>query len=73
MRADANNGKPLFVGVARTKDVKDYLGATDYAELTDVDYSPFEPSYRAHTGEQAPRDPAGEDFWTASTHGTGSP
>jgi hypothetical protein len=72
VRADANNGKPLFVGVARSQDVKNYLAATDYAEVTDVDYSPFEPTYRAHTGGAVPATPAAQDFWAASTHGTGT-
>ena len=29
MRVDSRNSKPVFVGVARSKDVEDYLGATD--------------------------------------------
>ena len=37
-------GKPVFVGIARTSDVSDYLRSTSYTSVTDVDYSPFRAS-----------------------------
>ena len=65
-------GKPVFVGVARTSDVSAYLGGTAYTSVTDVDYSPFQASYRDHGGDRRPALPADQDFWAASAHGSGT-
>jgi hypothetical protein len=72
LRVDSNNDKPVFVGIAHSKDVGAYLDHSAYAELTDVDYSPFEPTYRGHQGAQRPGAPADQDIWVASTHGPGT-
>jgi hypothetical protein len=72
LRADSRNGKPVFIGIARSRDVGAYLGGTSYAELTDVDYSPFEPTYRDHVGTRTPGAPADQGIWAASTHGPGT-
>jgi hypothetical protein len=69
----SNAGKPVFIGVARTRDVDAYLRGTAHATVTDVEYGPFEhfkPSYRTHAGER-PAPPAAQRFWTASTSGPG--
>jgi hypothetical protein len=72
LRVDANNDKPVFVGIARSKDVGAYLDHSAYAELTDVEYSPFDPTYRDHQGAQRPSAPADQNIWVASTHGPGT-
>jgi hypothetical protein len=72
LRADAHNGKPLFVGIARSTDVDAYLRRSEYAEITDVDYDPFHASYRAHAGAEKPAAPAEQDIWVAQTHGAGT-
>jgi hypothetical protein len=72
LRADSRNGKPVFIGIARTRDVDDYLSGTAYAQLTDVDYSPFDPTYRDHAGAGAPGVPSRQGIWVASTHGPGT-
>lgn len=72
LRADARGGKPVFVGIARSRDVDAYLRGTSYSELTDVDYSPFDPKYRDHTGARAPGVPSEQGIWVASTHGPGT-
>jgi hypothetical protein len=65
-------GKPVFVGIARTSDVSDYLSGTSYTSVTDVDYSPFQASYRDHNhGGDRPALPADQTFWAASAHGPG--
>ena len=64
--------KPVFVGIARTSDVSDYLHGTSYTSVTDVDYSPFRASYRDHGGDRRPGLPAQQDFWVASAHGSGT-
>lgn len=72
LRADARNGKPVFIGIARTGDVDRYLSGTAYAQLTDIDYSPFEPTYRDHAGTGSPGVPSEQGIWVASTHGPGT-
>jgi hypothetical protein len=65
-------GKPIFAGIARTGDVDAYLAGASHATLTDVDFSPFEASYRETTGERLPGPPAAQDIWVARAHGPGS-
>ena len=65
-------GKPVFVGIARTSDVSDYLRSTSYTSVTDVDYSPFRASYRDHGGDRRPALPAQQGFWADSAHGSGT-
>jgi hypothetical protein len=71
VRATANDGKPVFVGVARTTDVEDYLRGSAHDVVTDVDYDPFEADYSARPGERKPGRPAEQGFWAASAHGGG--
>jgi hypothetical protein len=72
VKAHTRDGKPVFVGIARTADVDRYLGSSAHAVLTDVDYSPFDPTYRAAGGEHRPRTPAAQDFWAAKASGGGT-
>src|SRR3954447_4357389 len=65
-------GKPVFVGIARTSDVSNFLRSTSYTSLTDVDYSPFRASYHDHGGDRRPALPAQQTFWAASAHGSGT-
>lgn len=71
LRATPHNGKPVFVGIARSDDVSRYLASSAHATLTDVNYDPFEASYRTTGGEQRPAAPADQGFWAASAHGSG--
>jgi hypothetical protein len=74
LEVESSAGKPVFVGIARTSDVSDYLRGTSYTEVTDVDYSPFDASYRDRDrgGHRRPALPADQDFWAASAHGSGT-
>jgi len=73
LAVESRAGKPVFVGIARTSDVSDYLRGTSYTSVTDVDYSPFHASYRDHdrSGDRRLALPADQGFWVASTHGSG--
>jgi hypothetical protein len=71
LKATSRDGKPIFVGIARTKDVDAYLRGTGHATVTDVDYAPFRASYRTHGGEQ-PAPPVAQRFWTAAANGDGT-
>jgi hypothetical protein len=72
VRAESNDGKPVFVGIARTADVDDYLRGTAHDVVTDVEYDPFDADYSARSGEREPAAPARQDFWAASAHGGGA-
>ncbi|MEA2385183.1 MAG: hypothetical protein QOH72_5154 [Solirubrobacteraceae bacterium] len=71
LKATSHGGKPVFVGIAPTKDVNAYLRGTSHATVTDVNYSPFRASYRTHGG-RAPAPPVAQRFWTASATGDGT-
>jgi hypothetical protein len=66
------NGKPAFVGIARTRDVAAYLHGTAHTVVEDVSYSPFRVAYRDSSGDAAPTVPADQGFWVASAHGPGT-
>jgi hypothetical protein len=71
LEVDPRGDRPAFVGIARTADVERYLGASAHSVVTDVHLDPFEADYRSRPGARAPADPAAQDFWAASAHGSG--
>ena len=71
LRAESNDGKPLFIGIARTSDVSDYLRGSSHALITDVDYSPFHVDYRTQDGDRIPAAPGAQRIWAASAQGAG--
>ena len=71
VRAESNDGKAVFVGIARTRDVEDYLRGTAHDVVTDVDVDPFDADYSARPGDRKPAPPAEQSFWAASAHGPG--
>jgi len=58
-------GRPLFVGVARTRDVDAFLRGVAYSEVSDIDYAPFSARYASHAGKHKPGPPAAQGFWAA--------
>ena len=71
LTATSNDGKPVFVGIARSSDVEDYLRGTDHTTLRDVDFEPFEADYREHPAERSPAAPGSRPIWVASSQGEG--
>lgn len=71
LKVDSQADKPVFVGIARTSDVSDYLAGVAHTTLTDVHTSPFEASYDGHSGERHPVAPAESHIWAASQQGSG--
>ena len=62
----AKGGKPLFVGVARTRDVDAYLRGVAHSEVSDIDYAPFSARYDAASADAPPARPAGQQrIWAA--------
>jgi hypothetical protein len=71
LKATSRDGKPVFVGIAKTKDVDAYLRGAGHATVTDVNYTPFRAEYRTHEGGR-PAPPATQRFWTVSANGNGT-
>jgi hypothetical protein len=64
-------GKPVFVGIARKRDVDTYLAGVSHTLATDLDPRPFHVTYVARPGTAAPGRPADQRFWAATASGTG--
>jgi hypothetical protein len=71
LQVESQDDKPVFVGIARTSDVEDYLASVSHSTLTDVSTSPFEADYDHHAGSRDPLAPADANIWAASQHGSG--
>ena len=71
LQVESRDDKPVFVGIARTSDVENYLQGVSHTTLTDVDTSPFEAQYDDHAGNTRPVAPADSQIWVASEHGSG--
>ncbi|WP_248760761.1 DUF4389 domain-containing protein [Pseudarthrobacter sp. SSS035] len=67
----ANTGKDIFVGIAPRADVDRYVAGSNYSELRDVEFRPFSAEYREVQGTTQLPAPADQDFWAASTAGSG--
>jgi hypothetical protein len=64
-------GKPVFVGIARSRDAQRYLATSPHATLTDVEVDPFVADYRTSAGTTRPGAPAAQGIWAAQTQGSG--
>ena len=71
LQVESRDEKPVFVGIARTSDVENYLQGVSHSTLTDVSTSPFEADYDDHAGDRRPVAPADSQIWVASEHGSG--
>jgi hypothetical protein len=71
LQVESRNDKPVFVGIARSSDVEDYLQGVSHTTLTDVDTSPFDADYEDHAGHRSPVAPVDSNIWAASQHGSG--
>ena len=67
----SNGAKPLFIGIARTRDVDRYLARVEHDELRDIRFDPFKIDYR-RLGSGAPTAPSTQSFWRARASGTGT-
>jgi hypothetical protein len=72
VRVNADSGRPIFIGIARTADLERYLRGTEHDDVSGLTYNPFQVSYQHTNGHAPPRAPADESFWVASTRGSGN-
>jgi hypothetical protein len=69
IRAEGEDGRPIFLGIGRDRDVDRYLAGVRHAELTD--FVDGEPRYRPYPGGAPRRPPGAEDLWVAESQGPG--
>ncbi len=70
LRVDgARSTDDVFVGIARSADVEDYLADTAYSQVVELDNQ--SPRYLEVDGLLSIAPPADQNFWTASIVGTG--
>ena len=69
--ASSSDGKPVFVGVARKRDVDAYLAKVSRSQIRNLEYGPFKVDYANRAGTASPPRPASRSIWAASTSGTG--
>jgi hypothetical protein len=72
LRVTPRAGKDVFVGIARSSDVSDYLRGTAHATVTDLDYDPFAVDYATTHGVRRAAPPATQGIWTAQAQGAGA-
>ena len=71
LSAQSRDGKPLFVGIARTTDVERYLAGVPHTTVSDVEVTPFGADYERHGGNRHPVSPEHAGIWQASSYGDG--
>jgi hypothetical protein len=71
LRVSGDSDEPLFIGVARTDDVEQYLAGVEYDEVTDFDIDPFGLTTERQAGTNDPAAPSDQAIWVASVHGNG--
>ncbi len=64
--------KPIFIGIARTNDLNQYLGNANYDQVTNFSIRPNRIGTRHHSGTVAPAPPTSQNFWVASATGSGA-
>jgi hypothetical protein len=69
LSADGRDGARVFVGVAPAAAVDRYLAGAPVDEVTDFDVDPFTLDRTTHDGTAAPKAPADQSFWVASSAG----
>jgi hypothetical protein len=75
VRATSRDHKPVFVGIAPTRDVSAYLARSAHSSVADIEdgpFSSFDVTYRDHAGVVKPAAPGDQRFWAASAQGAGS-
>lgn len=68
VRATAPDGSSVFVGVAPSDDVADYLDGVAHSTVTELD----DTAYDEHPGSAPGEAPAASDIWTAEASGPGA-
>jgi hypothetical protein len=68
VRATGTDGAPVFIGVAPTDAVADYLDGVAHSTVTELD----DTAYAEHPGGAPSQAPTASDIWTDQASGTGT-
>jgi Domain of unknown function (DUF4389) len=68
--ARSETGRPLFVGVARERDVHTYLTNVAHSNLRNYNVAPEDQKYDSVGGTARPAPPASQHIWVASAQGS---
>jgi len=68
VRIRSESDRDVFVGIARDTDVDGYLNGVERSIVTDIGKSP---EYSNRAGDAPASPPGDQDFWVASTSGSG--
>lgn len=63
--------EPVFAGIGPEREVKAYLRGVEHTVVKDIDSDPFSARHVEIGGARAPALPSEQDFWAASTKGSG--
>jgi hypothetical protein len=72
LEVEPRDDEQLFVGIAPTREVRDYLRGSDHELVRDVSFDPFRADYEQRSGDTKPGVPAAQEFWVASSSGRGT-
>jgi len=68
VRIRSESGRDVFVGIARDADVEEYLNGVEHSVVTNIG---DDPDYSDRPGGAPTSPPGDQDFWVASTSGSG--
>lgn len=66
-----NSSKQIFIGIAETADVNDYLADSDRDVIVEFDTECDEVVFEKHNGTAAPELPTSKSFWEVMAYGNG--
>lgn len=72
VRIQASSRQPVFIGIARPRDVERYLARVQHTVITDLDTDPFRLTSHPVGGSASPAPPAAQGFWRVQASGPGS-
>jgi hypothetical protein len=72
VRVQVRSGKPVFVGIARTRDVQRYLAGVRQTTITDFETEPFSVTSHTTAGSAKPAAPGSQRFWRVESAGSGT-
>ena len=70
VRAEASDGEPMFIGIARAADVDRYLHGVEVSRVDDFG-DDGDPKYEQVAGKAPAGAPAKQDFWLEQSQGAG--
>ena len=67
-----DRSQAVFIGVADSGDIEDYLDDVEHDEITDLDLFPARLKFKTWSGDSEPGLPDAQAFWIETAEGTGT-